>query len=156
MNEMFENVSGYGNYNLDEEPERSYHDYRQDMEAACKAGKTLQEMIGAGRKAAESSFLCDRDTFDLAVSNLDRDANIVFAGKHFVLSGFYQYENGVIAAIEERGGIIHKSMVKMADYLIVCLECPGAAKVKEALNWRKKGASNQIVSDYQMWQAILR
>lgn len=40
------------------------------------------------------------------------------------------------------------------NYLIVCLESPGAAKVKKALEWRQKGASNLIVSDYQMWQAI--
>ncbi|MBO5567845.1 MAG: hypothetical protein J6A79_02705 [Clostridia bacterium] len=150
-----ETVSRFGNYIPNEEPERSYRDYRQDMEAACKAGKPLQEMIDAGRKAVESSFMGDKDAFDQAVKNLDRDANIVFSGKHFVLTGFGEYEDGVIAEIEERGGVIHSHMVKMADYLIVCLESPGASKVKEALNWRKKGASNQIVSDYQMWQAML-
>ena len=44
MNGMVKNVSSIGNYNLDEDS----NDYRQDMEAASKARKPLQEMIKAG------------------------------------------------------------------------------------------------------------
>lgn len=80
------------------------------------------------------------------------DASVTFSGKHFVLSGFRHtfYENDVIAEIEKRGGIIHSSMVKAADYLVVNLRDPGMSKIKKALEWRQKGATNLIVSDYQM------
>ena len=128
--------------------------YRPNMEAACKAGKPLQEMIEAGRQAVNANEYGDKDAFEQAIKNLDKTATVTFEGKHFVLSGFGIYEEDVIAEIEKRGGIIHSSMVKMADYLVVCLESPGAVKLKKALEWRQKGASNLIVSDYQMWQAI--
>jgi hypothetical protein len=128
--------------------------YRADMEAACKEGKTLQEMIEASRKAINEDEYSDKDAFEQAIRYLDKNATVSFAGKHFVLTGFGIYEDDVIAEIKKRGGIIHSSMVKMADYLIVCLESPGAAKVNKALEWRQKGASNLIVSDFQMWQAI--
>jgi len=45
-------------------------------------------------------------------------------------------------------------MVKMANYLVVCLENPKMFYVNKALEWRAKGAANLIVSDYQMWQEI--
>ena len=142
------------NHSVNESTQERFMKYRNKMEEACKQGRTLQQMIDAGRKVFKSSFRYDTNTFEQAVRNLDRDANIVFQGKHFVLTGFEQYESNVIKEIEERGGIYHSSMVKAADYLIVCLECPGSNKVKRALYWREKGETNQIVSDYQMWQAI--
>lgn len=113
-------------------------------------------MIEAGRKAvyADKYDGYGQGAFEQAIKNLDRNAIVTFSGKHFALTGFGIYEKGVIAEIEKRGGIVHSSMVKMADYLIVCLESPGAAKVKKALEWRQKGVSNLIVSDYQMWRAI--
>lgn len=138
------------------EIEEEKKQYRADMEAACREGKTLQEMIEAGRIAVNEDEYSDKDAFEQAIKYLDKNATVSFAGKHFVLSGFGIYESDVIAEIEKRGGIVHSSMVKMADYLIVCLESPGAAKVKKALEWRQKGVNNLIVSDYQMWQEIFR
>lgn len=129
-------------------------EYFDEMEGACKIGKPLWDMIEAGRKAVNANAYGDKDAFEQAIKNLDRNAIVTFSGKHFALTGFGIYEKGVIAEIEKRGGIVHSSMVKMADYLIVCLESPGAAKVKKALEWRQKGVSNLIVSDYQMWRAI--
>ena len=126
------------------------------MEAACKAGKTVWVMVAAIQNGTEkwNSDDCDLDM----EMYLDMDASVTFSGKHFVLSGFSftYYENDVIAAIEKRGGIIHRSMVKAADYLVVNLRDPGMSKIKKALEWRQKGATNLIVSDYQMWQAIFR
>lgn len=137
---------------------KSFNEYRTEMEKACKDDKPLQDMIEAGRKAVyadpNAELFGYKDAFEQAVKNLDRDASVTFSGKHFVLTGFGKYEQDVIAEIEKRGGFIHSSMVKMADYLIVCLDSPGAAKVKKALEWRQKGASNKIISDYQMWLAI--
>ena len=127
--------------------------YRTEMEEAYKAGTTVQQMI-----VDILSEYADQETdFNPDIySCLDTDANVIFAGKHFVLSGFRYtvYENGVIAEIEKRGGIVHSSMVKMADYLVVNLRNPGVSKIKKALEWRQKGATNLIVSDYQLWQAI--
>ena len=127
--------------------------YRTEMEEAYKAGTTVQQMI-----VDILSEYADQETdFNPDIySCLDTDANVTFAGKHFVLSGFRYtvYENSVIAEIEKRGGIVHSSMVKMADYLVVNLRNPGVSKIKKALEWRQKGATNLIVSDYQLWQAI--
>ena len=134
--------------------EKSFEEYRDEMEEACKEEKPLQDMIEAGRKAVSADEYGDKDAFEQAIKSLDKNATVSFSGKHFVLTGFGNYESDVIAEIEKRGGKVHSSMVKMADYLIVCLESSGAAKVKKALEWRQKGASNLIVSDYQMWQAI--
>lgn len=134
--------------------EKSFDEYRDEMEEACKEGKPLQDMIEAGRKAVSADEYGDKDAFEQAIKNLDKNATVSFSGKHFVLTGFGSYESDIIAEIEKRGGKVHSSMVKMADYLVVCLESPGAAKVKKALEWREKGAANLIVSDYQMWQAI--
>ena len=134
--------------------EKSFDEYRDEMEEACKEGKPLQDMIEASRKAVNADEYGDKDAFEQAIKNLDRNAAVSFSGKHFVLTGFGGYEGNVIAEIEKRGGKVHSSMVKSADYLVVCLESPGAAKVNKALEWRQKGASNLIVSDYQMWQAV--
>ena len=157
----YEDLYDYGRPNASEpssssiEENKSYAEYCAAMEQACKEGKTLQEMIEVGRKTVNANMYADQDAFEQAIKNIDRDATVSFSGKHFVLTGFGSYEDDVIAEIEKQGGIIHSSMVKMADYLIVCLEGPGASKVKKALEWRQKGAKNHIVSDYQMWQAIL-
>ena len=57
--------------------------------------------------------------------------------KHFVLTGFGDNEE-VIAEIEKHGGEVHRSMVKKADYLVVCLMGdPGASKLNKALEWRQ-------------------
>lgn len=156
----YENMYDYGRpsssssgFSADVES-KSFDEYRSEMEEACKEGKPLQDMIEAGRKAVSADEYGDKDAFEQAIKNLDKNATVSFSGKHFVLTGFGDYESDIIAEIEKRGGKVHSSMVKMADYLIVCLESPGAAKVKKALEWRQKGASNLIVSDYQMWQAI--
>lgn len=134
---------------------KTTEEYRKEMEKACKEGKSLQDMIDAGRKAIEADDYSDKDAFENAIANLDRNATVTIPGKHFVLSGFGSCEEDVIAEIEKHGGSVHDKMVKMADYLVVCLESPGAAKVKKALEWRQKGAQNLIVSDYQLWQAVL-
>ena len=132
----------------------TYDLYRSKMEEACKSGKSLQDMIEENRMNVNASAFSDKDAFELAIEHLDQDAAVSFAGKHFVLSGFGSYEKDMIDEIQKRGGIVHRSMVKSADYLIVCLEGPGASKTKKALEWRQKGAKNLIISDYQMWQAI--
>ena len=160
----YENLYDYGRPSISSSgvvtgiENKSFDRYRAEMEKACKNGKLLQDMIEAGRKAVyadpNAEIFGYKDAFEQAVNHLDRDATVVFSGKHFVLTGFGEYEKDVIAQIEKRGGIIHSSMVKMADYLIVCLESPGAAKIKKALEWRQKGANNLIISDYQMWQAF--
>ena len=135
--------------------QKSIDNYRADMEAACREGKALDEMIDAARAVVEANYLADKEAFEKALKHLDRDAKVTFKDKHFVLTGFDANEGDVISEIEKRGGIIHKSMVKSADYLVVCLRSPGASKLNKALEWRQKGVTNLIVSDYQMWQAIL-
>ena len=151
-----DNCEKLGEYNRELENERKEYakEYLARMEKACKEGKSLHDMIEASRKTVAANVWEDRDAFEVAIKNLDQDAIVSFTGKHFVLTGFYFCEQDVIAEIEKRGGIFHDGMVKKADYLVVCLESPGAAKVKKALEWRQKGASTLIVSDYQMWQAI--
>ena len=132
----------------------SFDAYRAAMEAACKSGKSLQNMIEDARKAVSAAKYADASAFELAIANLDKQASIVFPDKHFVLTGFGIYENAIAAEIEKRGGMIHSGMVRMADYLVVRLASPGAAKIRKALEWRQKGANNLIISDYQMWQTI--
>lgn len=128
--------------------------YRPNMEAAVSEGKSLEEMIEAGRKA--TSYLRNEEAYENALKHLDSGAKVTVKDKHFVLTGFGDNEEEVIAEIEKCGGEVHGKMVKKADYLVVCLTGdPGASKLNKALEWREKGATNLIVSDYQMWQAIL-
>ena len=94
------------------------------------------------------------DAFRDAVENLDVNVEIVFMNRHFVVSGFGEEEPAIIEQIEERGGIVHDKMVKMADYLVICMRTPGSYKLQQALEWRKKGAINCIVSEYQLAEAL--
>ncbi len=144
----------------------SYEHYRNYMELAYAKGKTLDEMINEARKRFirfESGYNVNK--FDEHVDLLDRDAVITFSGKHFAIDdfffhGYYQYGHyysNIVAEIEKRGGIVHSKMVKMADYLVICLGGElHDSKIRSALEWRKKGVKNLIVSDYQMWQAVFR
>ena len=96
----------------------------------------------------------NEDLFRVIVEYLDATAEIDFLNKHFVLSGFGEDKPAIIKQIEERGGIYHKSMVKMADYLVICMKTPGSSKFEQAMEWREKGVNNCIVSDYQLTEAI--
>lgn len=91
-----------------------------------------------------------------ASANLDNDADISFFDKHFVLSGFDDAEETIITKIEMRGGYVHDKMVKKADYLVICMETPGSAKLKQALLWRESGSPCLIVSNHQLDQAFER
>ena len=94
------------------------------------------------------------DAFRNAVENLDVNVEIVFMNKHFVVSGFGEEESAIIEQIKKRGGIVHDEMVKMANYLVICMRTPESSKLRRALEWRKKGATNCIVSEYQLAEAI--
>ena len=89
-----------------------------------------------------------------ATANLNNDAEIVFADKHFVLSGFGLDDEQIISEIKKRGGIVHSKMVKKADYLVINMGTPGTAKLREALMWRESGSTCSIVSEYQLMQAL--
>ena len=92
---------------------------------------------------------------------LDKDEVVTIEGKHFTLCNFpYDTDGGVIKEeIEKRGGVVHAHVVKKADYLVLYMDSRGGsydidkALEKEA-EWRKKGATTRIISDYQLWQAI--
>ena len=147
-------VHGFPSLMDENEREERKERYRPDMEAAVGEGKSLDEMIEAGRKA--SNFFRNEEAYENAIKQLDRNAVVTIKDKHFVLTGFGDNEEEVTTEIEKRGGEVHGKMVKKADYLVVCLTGdPGAGKLNKALEWREKGATNLIVSDYQMWQAIL-
>ncbi len=141
-----------------EKAQKKMNKYRTKMENKVRSGITLQEMIKSAREMIKSDPYSDKEAFELAIMNLDENADIAFSGKHFVLTGFsnYQYvEEAIIKEIEARGGILHNTMTKSSDYLVICLRGPGASKVKKALEWRKKGISNLIISDFQLWKALL-
>ena len=94
------------------------------------------------------------NAFRNAVENLDVNAEIIFMNKHFVVSGFGEEEFNIIQQIEERGGYVHDKMVKMADYLVICMRTPGSSKLQKALEWREKGVIISIVSEYQFAEAV--
>lgn len=129
--------------------------YISDMKEACAEGKAVWEMVERARTHPLNNVTSEN--FKFAVQNLDIYADISFYEKHFALSGLGTFEGTVKQEIEKRGGIVHSSMLKKCDYLIVRLEdiCYHSIyKVQKALEWREKGADNRIVTDYQLWQAI--
>ena len=120
----------------------------------CKDNIDLKVALEAKMKKAEVYGY--EDAFEAAVNHLDADAKIDFWDKHFVLSGFAETEGAFIDRIQTRGGIVHGKMVKKADYLVINMETPGTAKLREALMWRDSGSTCSIVSDYQLVQAFDR
>ena len=127
--------------------------YISDMKEACAEGKSVWEMVERARSLPKDRI--QSGNFEFAERNLDTCADISFYEKHFALSGFWAFEEIVKQEIEKRGGIVHSTMTKKCDYLIVRLEEVGIQKVQKALEWREKGADNRIVTDYQLWQALL-
>ena len=45
-------------------------------------------------------------------------------------------------------------MVRIADYLVFSLNDLGFGKPTKAMEWREKGQHNEIVSEYQLWEAF--
>ena len=127
--------------------------YISDMKEACAEGKSVWEIVERARSLPKDRI--QSGNFEFAERNLDIYADISFYEKHFALSGFGIFEETVKQEIEKRGGIVHSTMTKKCDYLIVRLEEVGIQKVQKALEWREKGADNRIVTDYQLWQALL-
>ena len=131
------------------------------MEQACRERKSLETIIEAARKAvydkkgynSEMSFVNATVDFDRAVGVLDKSATVTIKGKHFVLAGLFNF---IKEEIEKRGGIVYSNMTKSADYLVLGLKGGhGLSIIEKALEWRQKGVTNMIISDYQLWQAML-
>ena len=98
----------------------------------------------------------DSELLQYAREHIDEDAIVTFEGKHFVLSGYESdIANETEAAIRARGGVMHSSMVKMADYLVLRLEtfC-GCSKLNKALEWRSKGSNVKIITDEMLRKAL--
>ena len=87
-----------------------------------------------------------------AYKNLDFDVDIDFVDKHFVFSGFKH--NEPVDEIKKRGGIVHGSMVKKADYLVIDMYSPGVIKLDKALELRKQGYPVCIISSHQLYEAF--
>ncbi len=123
------------------------------MKAACAAGKSVSEMIERARDFTES---CSE--FDFAVQNLNLHADISFHEKHFILGGFGLEQMDVVEEIKKRGGIVDRAMTKECDYLIVRLDdyvsFNVSSSISKAVELQENGASTQIITDYQFWQAI--
>ena len=135
--------------------------YLNEMEEACRERKSLETIIEATRKAvydkkgynSEMSFVNATFNFDRAVGVLDKSASVTIKGKHFVLAGLSDF---IKEEIEKRGGKVFSSMGKTADYLVLNLKGGhGLSIIEKALEWRQKGVTNMIISDYQLWQAML-
>ena len=119
------------------------------MKAACAAGKSVSEMIERARDFAEN---CSE--FNFAVQNLNLHADIIFHEKHFILGGFGLEQMEVVEEIKKRGGIVDRAMTKECDYLIVRLDDYVSFNISKAVELQENGASTQIITDYQFWQAI--
>ncbi len=85
---------------------------------------------------------------------LDREKEISFAEKHFVLSGFGYQENRIIREIRNRGGIVHDKMVRGADYLVVNMWSPGNVKYSKAVGLIEEGLPIVIISDTRIQKAF--
>lgn len=79
---------------------------------------------------------------------IDKDTAIAFSGKHFVFDCIEYNENKYINIIKSKGGIIHGSAVKAADYLVIgsSLGFDFSKKITNTFEWREKGSKVKIVT----------
>lgn len=113
---------------------------------------TRKRIMGTSLENLDSyQYECSK----MALDHLDLDTTITFEGKHFVLTGYgHDVTCREAKLIIEKGGIIHSTMVKSADYLLVNIRSCGSGKLKKALEWRAKGSNVKIICQEMFEEAV--
>ena len=126
--------------------------YVSELTDLCSS-TTIDNLINSRQNALEYSE--NAEILGAALKNIDTNAVITFEDKHFVFTGLAYHEEMFLEyQIEKRGGIYHPKMVNSCDYLIVSLSTPGSGKVSRALSLKDRGFGIQMITEYQLWNAL--
>lgn len=87
---------------------------------------------------------------------ITRNPSVIFFGKTFVLSGLEalgdEYELSIENEINQRGGIIRKSISGKTDYLVVDPRWSGESKIKAAVEQISKGKAITVIDGRDLIQ----
>ena len=132
--DTYEEVRPYFEGFYSTKPRKRYVDFNQGIDARLITDENMA-------KLAEIPVRPVRIAFDHWSLHEKYEAAVRTAVRH----GHTNLSNYILYNFEDK---------PVELYLVVNLRNPGVSKIKKALEWRQKGATNLIVSDYQLWQAI--